>query len=459
MVLGGIAGRLALILGMLGAPLAAQPIITDAAGLRELAALSISEGNWQQARALAEGLLERDPNDEGALTILAQAALQLGDFVTAREAAARIYRSNAPRDRRYQAARLAALAAANEDRYTLSELWLRRALIVASTPGEVAQTTEDAQRVSRVNPWSTSVQLSFAPSTNINGGSNSELNYIDGVPIVGVLSASAQALTGFVALADLRTTYRLNETRTSRQTVSARVFVRAPIPVGESLQAVWDEGVEIEEFSTARLEFSFNHDQVVRDGTFGIDAAIGSYWSGAEHDYNYVRLGADRTFRLSEDLSFTGGGYAEQRFVPGGLEREDLVLSLRGSIGTRFAEGSRGSASLSWLGRDSDSVNNTYDSYTFQLAYAPAEQVGPMELSGAVGLQYTDYPDYIVGFIVVPDGRQDTRVFGSLTAVFPDYSFAGFSPVVQMNVGTTDSNVSRFEVGEFGFEFGLRSTF
>jgi hypothetical protein len=400
-----------------------------------------------------------DPDDAVALSILAQAAFQMGDFATARTAAAKIYRSDAPANRRYQAARLAALAAANEDRFTLSELWLRRALIVAPTPEDVAETTNDARQVRRVNPWSTNVQLSFAPSTNITGGATSELNDIDGVPIVGVLSASAQALTGFVAQADLRTSYRLNETRTSRQTVSVRAYARAPIPIGEDLQAIWDEGVEIEEFSTARLEFSFSHDQAVEDGLFGINADIGGYWSGAEYDYSYLRLGADRTFRISPDLSLTGAGYAEQRFTPEDFEREDLVLSLTGSVTSRLPDGSQGSATLSWLGRQSDSIINTYNSYTLQLGYTPAEQFGPVELSGSVGVQYTDYPDYVVGFILVPDGREDTRLFGNVTAVVPEYSFAGFSPLVRMSVGTTESNVSRFEVGEFGFELGLRSTF
>lgn len=463
MRLGGIVGPIMAMTVVCAADQAAgQTVSVDAAGLRQLAAASIAEGNWAQARALAEALLQRDPTDEAALTILAQAAFQLGDFVTARTAAARIYRSDAPADRRYQAARLAALAAANEERFTLSELWLRRALIVAPTPEAVAETTEDARQVRRVNPWSTSVQLSFSPSTNINGGADSELNYIDGVPIVGILSASAQALTGFVALADLETTYRLNETRTSRQTVSARAYARAPIPVGDSLQAIRDEGVEIEDFSTARLEFSFNHDQAVEDGLFGINADIGGYWSGAEYDYSYVRLGGDRTFSLTEDLSVTAAGYAEQRFLPGGLERGDLVVGLTGSVGTRFADGSQGSATLSWTRRENDFIEDSYesyDSYTFQLGYAPAERIGPAELSGAIGLQYTDYEDYIVGFILVPGGRQDTRLFGNLTATFPDYSYAGFAPVVRMIVGTTNSNVSRFEVGEFGFEFGLRSTF
>ena len=317
----------------------------------------------------------------------------MGDFVTARQAAARIYRGGVPAPRRYQAARLAALAAANEERYTLSELWLRRALIVAPTPEDVAETTQDAARVSRArNPWSTSVRLSFSPSTNINGGAMSELNYIDGVPIVGVLSASAQALTGFVALADLRTTYRLNESRTSRQTVGARIYARAPIPVGGSLQAIWDEGVEIEDLSTARIEFSFEHDQAVEDGAFGINADIGGYWSGAEFDYSYLRIGGDRTFRLSPELTVNGRGYVEQRFATEDFAREDLVLSLTGTVATRLPDGGQGSASLSWLGRQSDNINDTYDSLHAAVGLQPAERLGPMELSGAIGLQYTDYP-------------------------------------------------------------------
>jgi hypothetical protein len=41
------------------APAAAQQLRTDAAGLRELAAISMTESNWAQARTLAEALLQR----------------------------------------------------------------------------------------------------------------------------------------------------------------------------------------------------------------------------------------------------------------------------------------------------------------------------------------------------------------------------------------------------------------
>ena len=413
--------------------------------------------------------------------MLAQAALQMGDFTTARQAAARIYRSGAPDARRYEAARLAALAAANEDRFTLSELWLRRALIVAPDEAAVAQTTQDAGRVRRANPWSTQVQLSFAPSLNINGGATSDLFIADGVPIVAVLSPSAQALTGFVALADLQTAYTINETQTQRQRIGARAYLRAPIPIGEDLQAIWDEGVHVDEFATARLELSFHHDQAIEGGLFGIDAAAGLVWSGITSyavidgeetanrtpDYAYARLAGDRTFRFPDAISLTIGGSAEQRLDfelinngQDGIDPQmgDLLVSAYGSVGRNFEGLGQGSASLSVSKRWSDSAQYRSQSYTFQLGFAPEGLIGPADISASVGITYSDYPDYIV-FIEVPGGRQDTRLFTSLTAGFPEYSFAGFSPLIKINAGTTASNVSRFELNDLAVEFGLRSTF
>ena len=490
MYLGGFAGRIALVLSMTATPVVAQTVVTDAEGLRELAALSIAEENWSQARALAEALLLRNPDDLSALTMPATAAFQLRDFTAARAAAARIYRSSAPQSQRYEAARLAALAAANDDRFTLSEIWLRRALIVAPTEADVAQTTEDAARVRRANPWSTSVQLSFAPSTNINGGATSELNIVDGVPIVGLLSPSAQALKGFVAVADIATSYTLNETRTERQRLTARLYARAPIPVGEDLQAIWDEGVHVDEFATARVELSFNHDQALEDGLMGFDIFAGLVWSGITSyeivdvnpdpnvsdfqetanrtpDYAYVRLAGDRTFRFPDNMSLTVGGSAEQRvdfdLIDNGqngvdIERGDLITTIYGSITNEFAGLGQGTATLSATKRWSDSVQYASNSYTAQVGFAPFDRFGPAQVSAAVGVTYSHYPDYIV-FVPVPGGRADTRLFTSLTATFPDYSFAGFSPILQVEAGTTASNVSRFELNDLGIEFGFRSTF
>lgn len=441
----------------------AQTTLTlDVDQMRQLAADTIAAGEVAQARALAEALLMRDPDDLTALTILAQTAFQMGDMATAREAAARIYRTAADPRRRYEAARLAALAAANEDRFSLGELWLRRALTVAPTEADVAQTTQDAAGLRRLNPWSASVRLSFAPSTNVNGGAESEINVIDGVPIVGLLSASAQALSGWVGQGDLSLSYRLRESQTSRSQVSVRAQGRGVILSEEAQQALDDDlldDTQAEDFATRRLEATLSHDQVAERGNFGLDAAVGAYWSGTAFDYSYLRLSYDRTVSIDSAQALRGSVFGEQRFEPETNDPEDRVWGLQGQYLAALANGGQASAALAWSARRSDNLNDAYESWTLQFGYAYGPQVGPARLSGSVGVQYTDYPDYFVGFIQVPDGRQDIRWFAGLEAVFPDYSYAGFAPLVRLNAARTDSNVSRFELDEFNIEFGLRSTF
>ena len=226
----GLLATAALVAFLLPASVQAQAsLVLDPGGMRALAAESLRASNWSDARRLSGALLQRDPEDLVALTILAQSSFQLGDMDTAYEAAASIYRSDALDSERYQAARLAALASANQDRFTLGEIWLRRALTVAPSAEDAAQTLTDAAGLRRVNPWSTSVSLSFAPSNNVNGGAESNINVIDGFPIVGILSESAQALSGWLGETDIRTTYRFRESNEYRTFLSARFAARGVV--------------------------------------------------------------------------------------------------------------------------------------------------------------------------------------------------------------------------------------
>ncbi len=59
----------------------------------------------------------------------------------------------------------------------------------------------------------------------------------------------------------------------------------------------------------------------------------------------------------------------------------------------------------------------------------------------------------------MPGGRSDERLFASVQATFVDYSYAGFSPLVRLNAGRTESNVSRFNLTELSLDIGIRSTF
>lgn len=448
-----------------GSVSAQTTLILEPNAMRELAAESVRASRWQDARQLAEALLQRDPNDLIALTILAQASFQLGDMRTTYQAATRLYRSNAPDDQRYQAARLAALSSANQDQFTLGEIWLRRALTVAPSAEDAAQTRADAAGLRRVNPWSSSVSLSFAPSNNVNGGAASEINIIDGVPVVGILSESAQALGGWVGETDIKTVYRYRETELSRSFVSARVYARGVVLSPESQDrldaenALGFDEVSASDFSTARLEFSIGHDQVAQRGAFGLDLYGGGYWSGAEYDYSYLRGSADRTFSITPRVAIKGTGSFEQRFDPDDNTREDTVLTGQAEYISRLASGAQLSGALAYSERDSELLNNNSETWTLQVGYAHGQLVGPAQLSGYVGVQLSDFPDYYVGFIEVPGGRQDQRAFAGIEAVFPNYNYAGFAPVLTMNLGTTESNVSRFNVDDFGIKVGVRSTF
>jgi hypothetical protein len=452
----------ALALSVAGAVSAQDGVTLDVGQMRQLAADTLNAQRWAEARALAEALLARDPGDVTALTILATSAFQLGDMAAAREAAARIYRSDADDRRRYEAARLAGLAASNEDRFGLGEIWLRRAMTVAPSEDDLRQTVRDAAGLKRLNPWSTSLRFSFAPSSNVNGGASSEFNEIDGVPIVGILSASAQALDGWLGQGEVALTYRLRESQTSRTALTGLANGRFVI-LSEDSQAKLDadllDDTEAEDFSTARLQFTLAHDGTAERGLFGLDGTIGAYWSGPEMDHTYLRFGADRTVNIDAANALRGSFSAEQRFDPEDSIPEDRVYSVQAQYILNLAGGSQTSTTLGWSARRSDSFNDASESWTLQVGYAHGAKIGPARLSGSVGYQQLRYDDYAVGFILVPDGREDNKLFGNLEAVFPDYAYAGFAPLIRLNAATTDSNVSRFELDEFNIEFGVRSTF
>jgi hypothetical protein len=47
--------------------------------------------------------------------------------------------------------------------------------------------------------WRSSARFSLTPSSNVNAGADSRYNTVDGVPVTGLLSGSAQALSGTIA--------------------------------------------------------------------------------------------------------------------------------------------------------------------------------------------------------------------------------------------------------------------
>ena len=431
--------------------------IPEARALATQAALS---GDPETARRIAAGLLRIDPNDRAALLVLAAVEPQLGRPTQGRLAGARAFAVSVTDAEKYEAARLTALAAANEGRFTLAGWWLRRALTVAPTPADAAQTVADARGLRNLNPWSSSVELSFNPSDNVNGGAETAFNVIDGVPFVGVLSADAQALSGWSGTLNLTARYRIAASSVAQTTVSARAYGRGVL-LSEQAQdflAAAGSDATARNFSSALLEFGLRHDRALTNGAYGLGLTLGQAWSAAEFDYTFLRVSADRRLPVSDADSLSFSVSVEQRW-----DDDDDVSDWRKSVQAGWTHalpnGDQVSATVGYSATESPTANNASTTQSAQVGYVLARPLGPAQVQFSAGVQVQEFNAYRIGFIAVPGGRQDTRVFGTVDLFFPDYDYAGFAPVVTLNAGRTDSNVSRFAHDDLSISFAFRSTF
>ncbi|MEM8579092.1 MAG: hypothetical protein AAGF60_14680, partial [Pseudomonadota bacterium] len=267
---------------------------------RQMAQVALAHGDAALAWRLAEGLLAADPDDAGAHFIMAQAASVAGAHAQARKSAARAYRStDAPRAR-LQAAQLAARAAWDEERPTLTQLWLRRAATNASTDGDVTRIAQDYGAVRRVNPLSFRLAGSLRPSSNVNNGADTALQTVDGIPTEGSLNGAAQALSGTVGTLDLSLSYRIAASQNSQTRLGTRLYTRQVRLSGEA-QALAPTARNAD-FASTYADISLWHDFALgADGnTAGVGLTAGRAWSGGSASYDFGKLSARRSIRLSE---------------------------------------------------------------------------------------------------------------------------------------------------------------
>ncbi|WP_322889764.1 MULTISPECIES: surface lipoprotein assembly modifier [unclassified Yoonia] len=426
---------------------------------RAIATRALFSGDSALALDVARAILTQVPDDRASLLIVAAAAPQQGDAAEGRRAGARAFALSGSNIERYEAARLTALAAANEERFTLATFWLRRALIVAPNDAERAQTRQDAQFLQQRNPWSFDVSASLVPSSNVNGGAASDLASAPGNP-TGSLSDDAQALAGWRGSIDLGVTYRLQENPTSRTLIGAQYQMTR-------IRITDDVDVPDEALATDNLGFNLRHDRVLETGS------IGAQLSYAMVDYRDLdsvsletevqkfdvwRLGIDRRVPVGENAEVTlsvGRSLTSYELARIG----DVVsTSLGASLAYRLPSTDQIRATLSFSDSDGDNPNYISTDWTAQLAYTWAEPVGPIALSVSGGITKADYPEYSLLF-PVDGGRQDTTLFYAANIGFPDVSYAGFTPVLTISGSNTDSNVSRFTRDTLSAGFTIRSEF
>ncbi len=411
------------------------------------------------ALQIAEAILSQQPDDRTSLVIVAAAAPRVGDAPRGRAAGVRAWRVSTTDTQKYEAARLTALAAANEERFTLATFWLRRALTVAPNEDERTRTLNDARNVTRMNPWSTQLSFSLVPSNNVNGGAEDESSTAPGNP-TGTLSEDALALEGWRASLSFGAQYRVQEAQNSRTTIgftyqAARVWITEETRVPD------------EAFNTNSYDVSLRHDRALENGTLSFRASRGLFeyrdldlpTQTTDYErYDIWRLGVDRRYPVNDRTLLSLSASREWlSYLATGIGEVDRVL-LSGGVSYQLDSRDRISTTLTLVDSDGDSVNYTSDQQTLSLGYSFADPIGPISLSLGGGIKWSDYPEYRL-LNAVTGGRQDTTAFASANIGFPEISYAGFTPALRLDLSDTDSNVSRFDRTTFSAGLTIRSQF
>jgi len=434
---------------------------------RAVARQALFSDNPTLALQIAEAIVAQDPNDRVALLIVAAAAPRTGDPARGRAAGEQAWALSDTDAHRYEAARLTALAAARQDRFTLSTFWLRRALTVVPNDEERARTLQDARAVSRANPWSSSLSFSLAPSNNVNGGAEEEELRIEGEDTGGTIGESGVALAGWRGSLGVGVQYRFQQNQVSQSTIGLSYQ-------GVRVRITDDTEILDESLRTDTTQLTLRVVRALENGTinFGLSRAIFDYRSfnsGTDsldvESYDSTRLSIDRTLALSDRTQLAVGASQQQiRYSVDTLGTVDRT-GLSARLSYALPSNDRIGANVQLNQSSAENTNLASNDQTFELTYSWAEPIGPITLSAGAGVTFRNYPDFVVfdpqvfNFVPLDGGRDDLRGFANLNIGFPEISYAGFIPGLRIDAARTRSNVSRYEQSLFTVGLTISSSF
>ncbi|MEM6577698.1 MAG: surface lipoprotein assembly modifier [Pseudomonadota bacterium] len=441
-------------------PEPAAPVQMTVQQGQDLALQALQSGRPKLAYDLSKAVLQADPRNGEAHYTQALAFSMVGAHGQARKSAGLAFRHSDTPVQKYQSAQLASQSAYQDDLLTLSQLWLRRAVQHAPSDEVRKDTIRIYQTVRRRNPLKFNLNFSVRPSDNVNNGSNSPFNIIEGSPTLGFLSPSAQAIEGQIAVFDLNFSYRVSETERSETQLVGRAFTRQ-VRFNDSVP-----GISESDLATSRLEGGVRHvrtsENRERQWHFGLLG--GRVWFGGDPFYDYARFEVDRHQLLTPNLRFSIGASVERQQAEARTTSDGTQYQIYTQLRYAFSGGSTIGAFFSFRDLETDGINRANEQITGVLRYTLGQPVGPATLSLSVGASQVDYGTYIInlgpfGILDVPGGRTDDAIFAGVTAAFDEWSYMGFVPTVSLNTSKTESNISRFDVEETSLTFGIRSEF
>lgn len=438
---------------------------------RQLAVYALQAGNPGLAIKVSKGLLRADPRDPLAYYVIAQAHAGLGQANLGRRAATYAYRYSKNGPAHFQAAQLAAQLAYAEGKPTLAQYWLRRTAIHAPTEREMQLVARDFQALRRQNPWSYQLRTGLRPSSNVNNGTDTALQIIDGVPDGGTAPPGSLALSGLIGSLDFSTSYRLKASATSATTLGARLYMQR-VALSSAAKDQLSSGpalpgqkpVRNSDFASTYGELSLRHAFAVGDkkqgGTAAVEVALGESWYAQQRSYRFARLRVERKWRLAEGrtrlaLAAMGEDRSKARY----RSNDARVLGLGAEIHRRLGNGDKVDVTLALRDTKAKARNGTFTSASMRTSYTFAKPIGPIRLSAGLVFGYSDYSKFKFSVSRPASRREDQSVYGDLSLFFYQYDYAGFAPLLRIRTGRKVSNYSRFSSRELSVSLSIQSSF
>lgn len=438
----------------LGLPAGAQQSVDlNIEDARVIGLKSIQSGKPEIARAIAKGLLQRDPEDVQAILLLAAAQVALGDGKKGIENAKHALALAANAQDRFSAARIISAAHLRSKRYLKAEIWLRQALQYAPDNRMKSIAARDFRLVRRENPLRISLSFSLKPQSNINNGSRNSSTWLFGLPFV--LNPTARALSGTEFDAGVKLRYRFQETPTTATDFGLEVFSQTYTlsPTSRSLAPT----ANAKDYAFASLEASLtkkilsNNNRTRRD----FKASVGQTWYGGKGLKQYLELEFGQENAVSARTSVTFGGTAQMSHKIGGGIPPLYTFGANAAVIFQRDAGQKTELGINLWHATGQSPSSEFTSVALGLNHKfPISRLGA-DVSLNFGISHRNHPFSTF----TTNGRQDTTLSAGVSIGFQNADIYGFSPVLSLNARDTNSNIGLFDSRSFAVGLGIQSSF
>lgn len=429
--------------------------------MRTAAADLLRLRNPQQAMALADALIARDPHDRSALLIRSRAARDLGNYTLARKAAKRAWSLSETDEEKYAAALITAQALSSGGQRTLAQFWLRRAVEHAPDERLERRAVRDFRYLRATSPWLHRFSFSVSPESNINNGSSERSSFLNyrmselllGQPVEYQLGGTQQALSGIEYELGIRSRYRFHQTETRAHDLAFSLTSRTyTLSSDAKAQAPGAEGNDFA-FTSYQVGYGLKGINLDRHGEFRVAVDLGQSWYGGEEYARFLRLSAGQSYKLERGRRINARLSHE---IQDGVATSDQNTS-RGDLSYSFklASGATLWTNLSLAGATSNRASDEFQEIGLRTQLTLGKPVfGAVARFGLWGR----VRDYDVS-PHSPDGRHDDYYQADISLTFKKIDYYGFNPTLSMTAAKVDSNIGLFESNRFGVNFGIQSAF